>query len=206
MDAGASEVRLMDHTLMPPDLCLSRSGIKEACDPIKKCHVLDANDRRLYQTVEITRGKSITMMPVLEEALKSDVLIAVPVVKSHRTTNVSLSLKGMMGLVWDRRSMHYQGLSSSIVDVCTVLKADLAVIDGSCVLSTNGPRGPGKVLQEKTIIASADMVAADAYAVSAFIWHGRKMKPQQIGHIMEAHQRGVGRMDIENLAVKQIKV
>jgi uncharacterized protein (DUF362 family) len=56
-----------------------------------------------------------------------------------------------------------------------VLKADLTVIDATRVLSTNGPRGPGKVLKEDTIIASKDMVAADAFAVARFQWYGKNI-------------------------------
>jgi uncharacterized protein (DUF362 family) len=140
---------------------------------------------------------------IMREVLKSDVLIAAPVAKSHSSTGVSLSMKGMMGLVYNRRDMHGPyDLSTSIVDLSTVLKADLVVIDATRVLTTNGPRGPGKVLSAKTVIASRDMVAADAYAVSHFEWYGRRYKASQVAHIREAHERGLGRMDVENLRVK----
>jgi len=46
------------------------------------------------------------------------------------------------------------------------------------------------------------MVAADACAVSMFEWYGRRFKPRQVGHILEAHKRGLGRMDVENLIIK----
>ncbi|MBW2092013.1 MAG: DUF362 domain-containing protein, partial [Deltaproteobacteria bacterium] len=116
---------------------------------------------------------------------------------------VSLSMKGMMGLVLKRRVMHWRyDLDTSLVDLCTLLKADLVVIDASRVLSTGGPGGPGKILKEDTIIASRDMVAADAYTVSRFEWYGRRFKPRQVGHIMQAHERRLGRMDVENLKIK----
>ncbi len=147
----------------------------------------------------------MTRTEVMKEVLKSDVLIAAPVAKSHSATGVSLSMKGMMGLNYDRGVMHRKKhLHTSIVDLCTVLKADLTVIDGTRVLSTNGPHGPGKVLKKDTIIASKDMVAADAYAVAAFEWYGKRFKPRQVRHILEAHKRGLGRMDVENLNVKAI--
>ena len=50
------------------------------------------------------------------------------------------------------------------------------------------------------------MVAADAYAVSIFEWYGKRFKPKQIRHIREAHKRGLGRMDVENLKVKAINL
>ena len=101
--------------------------------------------------------------------------------------------------------MHWRyDLHTSIVDLCTVVKAHLTVIDATRVLSTNGPGGPGKVLKENTVIASADMVAADAFTVASFEWYGKKYQPKQVRHIREAHERGLGRMDIENLKVKTV--
>jgi len=72
------------------------------------------------------------------------------------------------------------------------------------VLSTGGPRGPGTVLNEQTVIASPDMVAADAYTVSAFPWYGRWFAPRQVGHIRLAAERGLGRLDVENLKVEKL--
>jgi uncharacterized protein (DUF362 family) len=167
--------------------------------------VFALSDDRFYKTTDIPGGKSMTSTDIMKEVLRSDVLIAAPVAKSHSATGVSLSLKGMMGLNYDRSVMHRKyDLHTSIVDLCTILKADLTVIDGTRILSTNGPGGPGKVLKKDTIIASKDMVAADAYAVATFEWYGKKFKPRQVRHIREAHERGLGRMDVENLYVKAI--
>jgi uncharacterized protein (DUF362 family) len=74
------------------------------------------------------------------------------------------------------------------------------------VLTTNGPGGPGTVIIPGEVIASADPVAADATAVSSYEWYGVKVQPRQVGHILQAHERGLGRMDIENLVTKRITV
>ena len=204
-EAEAASILVLDHTLAREELCLEKSGIREACNSISKKMVFALSDDRFYKATDIPEGKSMTSTDIMKEVLKSDVLIAAPVAKSHSATGVSLSMKGMMGLNYDRRVMHGKyDLHTSIVDLCTILKADLTVIDGTRVLSTNGPGGPGKVLKGDTIIASRDMVAADAYAVSIFEWYGKRFKPRQVRHIREAHKRGLGRMDVENLNVKAI--
>ena len=204
-EAGAFKILVLDNTLASKESCMEKSGIREACKKIDSKMVFALSDYSLYKAINIPKCKSMTKTEIMKEVLKSDVLIAAPVAKSHSSTGVSLSMKGMMGLIYNRRVMHRQyDLHTSIVDLCTILKADLAVIDGTRVLSTNGPHGPGKVFNENTIIASKDMVAADAYAVSIFEWYGKKFKPKQVHHIREAHERGLGRMDIENLKVKSI--
>lgn len=203
-EAGAENIIIADYPLKRSEFCLKRSGILDACEKVEGTTVIGATSDRLYQDTDFPGAKKMNRNGVLKEALKADVLIAVPVAKSHSGAAVSLSMKGMMGLVWDRAGMHTKGLTSTIVDMCSVLKADLTIIDGIRVLSTNGPGGPGKVLNENTIIVSKDMVAADSFAVSRFKWSGRNYKAHQVPYIREAHERGLGRMDIENLTVKEI--
>jgi uncharacterized protein (DUF362 family) len=205
-EAGASNILIADYPLFDTDTCLKRSGIPDAVKDLENTKVIGASMDRFYKDTDFPGAKKMSRNGVFQEALKVDTLIAAPVAKSHTATGVSLSMKGMMGLVWDRAGMHTKELSSSIVDMCTVLKAHLTVIDATRVLSTNGPRGPGKVLKEDTVIASTDMVAADAFAVSRFQWYGKKYKPAQVQYIREAHERGLGRMDIEKLSIKEIQV
>ena len=205
-EAGASSILIADYPLFDADTCLKRSGILDTCENLENTRVIGAASDRFYKDTEFPGAKKMSRNGVFQEALKADTLITVPVAKSHTATGVSLSMKGMMGLVWDRAGMHTKELSSSIVDMCTVLKANLTVIDATRVLSTNGPRGPGKVLKEDTVIASTDMVAADAFAVSRFKWYGKKYRPAQVQYIREGHERGLGRMDIENLSIKEILV
>ncbi len=205
-EAGASKVIILDHTLAPGKICLQISGIGPACKAIDKNMVHTINNPSFYKQVNISGARSLAQTDVAKEFLKADVLIAVPVAKSHSATGVSLSMKGMMGLIYDRGIMHRMDLNETIVDLASFLKADLTIIDGTRVLSTGGPGGPGRVLKKNTIIASKDMVAADAFAVAAFEWYGKKFKPTQVKHIRLAHERGLGRADIENLSVKTISI
>ena len=48
------------------------------------------------------------------------------------------------------------------------------------------------------------MVAADAYTVSAFPWYGQRFAPRQVGHIRLAAERGLGRIDVENLRLERM--
>jgi uncharacterized protein (DUF362 family) len=203
-EAGATKILVLDNTLDHPERCLEGSGIREACRVIDKNMVYAVDSERLFKKVKIPAGKAMRSTEIMKDVIKADVLIAAPVAKTHSGAGVSLSMKGMMGLIYHRMVMHHYDLHTSIVDLCTVLKADLTVIDATRVLSTNGPHGPGLVLQENTVIASKDMVAADAYTVASFEWYGRRYKPRQVRHIREAHKRGLGRMDIENLNIKTV--
>lgn len=204
-EAGASKIRVLDHPYGQNELCIQY--IKKTCEVFDKdiVHALTKID--FYKPVRIPKGLSLKNTDVMQDVLEADVLIASPVAKSHSKTGVSLSMKGMMGLIWDRSVMHRDhDLDSAIVDLCTLLQPQLVVIDATRVLSDNGPGGPGNVIRMDTIIASKDMVAADAQTVEMFKWYGKYFEPSQIIHIHLAHQRGLGRMDIQNLRVKKISV
>lgn len=203
-EAGAASVLILDNTLAPSRLCLEASGIPEAAATVRPGMVFAMDDAGLYREVALPGGRTLTRSAVAKEVLRADVLIAAPTAKSHSGAGVSLSLKGMMGLVSDRGVMHGRGLDECVVDLCTLLKAHLTVIDATYVLSTGGPRGPGTVLNEQTVIASRDMVAADAYTVAAFPWYGRRFAPRQVGHIRLAAERGLGRIDVETLRVERL--
>jgi uncharacterized protein (DUF362 family) len=163
-------------------------------------------NQNFYKPVSIPEGKYFKETDVMQDVLKADVLIAAPVAKSHTMTGVSLSMKGMMGLIYNRQTMHADyDLDPAIIDLCSLLKPDLVVVDLIRVLSTNGPWGPGKVIRMDTVIASNDMVAADAKTVHMCEWYGQRFEPRQVDHIRIAHERGLGRMDVENLHVKHIE-
>ncbi len=205
LEAGAKRVRVLDHPLRKDERCIE--GVRESCAPFGRDLVQGLWDRDLFLETPIPAGRSLKQTSVMRDVLAAERLIAVPTAKSHGATGVSLSLKGMMGLVWNRSVMHWRhDLSEAIVDLGTLLKPDLVIVDATYVLSTEGPSGPGRVLQENTVIAARDMVAADALTVQLFPWYGRRMQPRQVGHIRLAHERGLGRMDVENLAVKQAVV
>lgn len=204
-EAGASRVLVLDHPLSSAERCLEQSGIREACQAIEDDMVHAFTSPGFFRDADIPQGKDMKRNQVMRDVLEADVLIAAPTAKSHSSAGVSLSLKGMMGLILDRGVMHGRHeLDEAIVDLASLLKADLTVIDSSYVLTTGGPSGPGKVIKADTVIASRDMVAADATCVSSFEWYGRTFKPQQVNHIRRAAERGLGRLDIENLRTRTL--
>lgn len=206
-EAGASRIRVLDHP--PGSTEASIADIKDACSTVEEGITHALTDYNFYQPTKISdKWYGFNETDIMKDVLAADCLIAAPTAKSHDMAGVSLSMKGMMGLIYDRWALHQQGLDGNIVKLAAFLKpkVKLAVIDASRVLSTGGPSGPGKIIPLNTIIASPDMVAADAKAVEMCTWYGRRFKPRQIIHIRLAHEQGLGRMDVENLAVKQIVI
>jgi uncharacterized protein (DUF362 family) len=207
VEAGASSVLILDNPLRSAELCLERSGVRKACADLPQTQVQGPTNKAFYEEVKVPEGKALSSTMVMKKVLESDVLIAAPVAKSHSATGVSMALKGMMGLIYDRKDFHLNlDIDVAIVDLCTVLKPKLTVIDASRILSEGGPSGPGKVIPMNKIIASRDIVAADSMAVEMGTWYGRKFKGHQVKHIQNADQRGLGNMDISSQTVKEVSV
>ena len=206
-EAKAGRIRILDHSLQNPEASLKNSGILDAANSVEEglCHHL--MEASFYQEAALPAGQEMRTNAFMRDALEADVIIAVPVAKSNGSSGVSLSLKGQMGLILNRHIMHSRySLDGSIVDLNTFMKPHLAIIDATRVLTTRGPGGPGEVIRPGEVIASTDPVAADALAVASYIWYGRKIAPSQVKHLQNAHDRGLGRLDIENLVTRRVTV
>jgi uncharacterized protein (DUF362 family) len=207
MEAGAQQVLVLDHTLHRAELCLERTGIREACKDITGVHVLTVQERKFFREIKIPQGKVLERVEVMKEVLDSPVLINIPVAKSHSATGVSMGIKGLMGLIWDREIFHSQvNMNQALADLATVIKPQLTILDATRALTSGGPGGPGEVKKPNLIIAGIDPVAVDSYGVSVVPWYGQTFKGRQVEHLQIAHQRGLGKIDIEQSKVFKEKV
>jgi len=207
MEAGAQQVLVLDHTLHRAELCLERTGIREACKDIPGVHVLALQERKFFHEIKVPQGKVLERVEVMKELLDNPVLINIPVAKSHSATGVSMGIKGLMGLIWDREIFHSQvNMNQALADLATVIKPQLTILDATRALTSGGPGGPGEVKKPNLIIAGIDPVAVDSYGVSVVPWYGQTFKGRQVEHLQIAHQRGLGKIDIEQSKVFKEKV
>jgi uncharacterized protein (DUF362 family) len=202
MDAGASQVVVFDHTCDQWNRCYSNSKIEEFARNAG-AKVAQADNESFYSEVTVPQGKSLKKVKVHKELLDADVLINVPILKNHNSTTVSLAMKNLLGVVWDRRYYHSNDLSQCIADFLTFRKPDLNIIDGYRMLARNGPRGVSvaDVTDLKALIAGKDIVAVDAAATLMF---GRE--PKEINHIRIADEMKLGIMDLNKVSISRIKM
>lgn len=200
--AGAKDVFVFDNTCDNWIRCYKTSGIEDA---VKEAggKMMPGNTENFYKEVSIPKGKRLKTAKVHELILNSDVFINVPVLKNHGSARLTIALKNLMGIVWDRRFWHRNDLHQCIADFGTFKKPDLNVIDAYYVMKQNGPRGVSvdDVVTMKSLIISADMVAADAASAKLF-----GLEPADIGHIKIADEMGIGTMDLSKLNIHRIVV
>lgn len=202
LSAGAARVAVLDHTCDLWRNCYRNSGI-EAAVKAAGGRMVPANSRRHYRSVDVAGGERLRRTEVHKHVLSADVLINVPVLKHHSSTWLTLGMKNLMGVVWDRRYWHSHDLHQCIADFSTFLKADLTIMDGYRVMRSNGPKGvsEGDVALVKAQILAKDPVAADAASARMFGLH-----PDDVGYIRIADAMEVGSKDLKSLRVRKVKV
>ena len=202
LSAGAKTVYVFDHTINEWTRTYSNSGIEKAAKDAG-AKIVSGNSESYYHPVTIKNGKILKNGKVHELILESDVFINVPVLKTHGGSTLTISMKNLMGVMWDRRWWHDNDLHQCIADFASEIKPSLNVVDAYRVMKRNGPRGVSltDVVEMKSLIISEDMVAADAAAAKLI---GKE--PEQIGHIRIANEMGVGTSDLTKLAINKITI
>jgi uncharacterized protein (DUF362 family) len=198
--AGAREVKVMDHAVDGPDaLVLKITGI-EAAAREAGAKVSLASSPALYEKVDLPRGKALKSVHVLRDLRRADVFINVPIAKVHGTTRLTLGCKNLMGIVWDRGALHRSAsLDQAIADCAAEIRPHLVILDAIQTLLTNGPKGPGRTEKKDIVVAGTDQLAVDAYGATLF---GRT--PTSIAHLKRAHEMGVGEIDLNRVKVKHV--
>ena len=153
-----------------------------------------------FREVVVPRGKVLRTERIAADVLDADVFINMPIAKHHAGSEVTLGLKNLMGINWDRMRFHQTDLHQCIAELGTCVRQDLVIMDANHVLLTNGPGGPGEVLRGRKVIAGVDPVAVDAFTARAFF-----RDPAEIRHIRIAHELGVGEIDLSRLAIREIE-
>jgi len=139
--------------------------------------------------------KDITVPRLVSESA----IISAAKMKTHMATKVTLGMKNIFGLLPDKMKFkfHARGISKVIVDINTVLKPQLTVVDGFVAMEGKGPTD-GSPVNMNLIVAGKDAVASDSTCARVM-----GIDPHEVSHIRTAAQKGLGNIDdIEVLGSK----
>jgi len=199
---GAKKVIVFDKTCNDWNKCYKNSGIQQAVTSAGGI-MLPGNSEQNYKPVTIPGAVKLKGVKVHEAYISADVIINVPVLKHHSGTTLTIGMKNLMGVVWDRWFWHEHDLHRCIAEFVLYRKPTLNVVDAHRVIMRNGPRGVSveDVTEMNSLIVSRDIVAADAAATKLF---GKE--PDEIGHIKIAHNLKLGSMLLDKLNIDRIKM
>lgn len=138
-----------------------------------------------FEVVHVPHPLVMDSVRIAKTALESDVIISVPVLKSHIRTHATLSLKNMKGVMpgAEKRKSHRLGLDMAIVDLCTVVRPHYAIID-----ATVGMEGLWQYPQDTRpmglIVAGSDALHVDVIGAALM-----GIDPIQIMHLVYMGER-----------------
>ena len=178
-----------DATVTNADKAFEATGMKEMCkqNGVECLNLRHVKDR---VKIDIPNGETLRSITVPRIVIESAIISAAKL-KTHNATKVTLGMKNMFGLLPDKfkGKYHARGISKVIVDINTVLKPALTVIDGFVGMEGKGPTD-GTPVKMDLIIAGKDVVATDATAARVM-----GFDPSEISHIRTAAQKGLGNID-----------
>jgi len=195
--AGAGDIVVADGTTvgLSTERVFHVTGYDELA---RRCRVrlVDLNEDET-QRIDIADPESLRNIQVAREVLTSDVVINVPLMKTHVHTTVSVSLKNMKGVISPRtkRKTHLVGLEGGIVDINRHVPVHLIVVDGIVGHEGLGPQS-GDAKPMNLILAGVRPATVDAVATRIM-----GFDPHEIRHIATAAKRGLGEIDLERITI-----
>ena len=202
LGAGAARVRVMDFAFGgSPQASYETSGIAAAVKAAGG--EMETMNRLKFIKTTIPQGKILKSSSIYGDILAADVVINVPIAKNHGSATLTLGMKNLMGVIQDRNALHARGLHQCIADLNSAVRPQLTIVDAIRILADNGPTGGSldDVKRLDTIIASADVVAADAYATGLF-----GLKPTDVNYIKLGADMGLGTLDLGSIQIEEIAV
>ncbi len=191
--AGAKSVKVGDHPCQPARQAYRNSGIAKAVDAAggKMVYL----DEKRFKNMPLD-GEFLEKWPIYLEVAEADLVINVPILKHHGLTRCSIAMKNYMGIIGGNRSTWHQNMEACLVDITQFMKPKLTVLDAVRVLTAHGPQGGNldDVDVRGIVAASTDIVALDAFGAT-LLGH----RPEEIGHVAAAAQRGLGTLDFASL-------
>ena len=192
--AGAKSVKVIDYPFTNAQMCLENTGIRQAVESAGgKVYAINKLSNEFY-TASNAGGSVLQQLQYSRDVLEADVFISFPILKHHNGTGLTMGLKNMMGLVWDRGFFHRTDLHQTIAELAAFKRPNLIIMDAVRGITTHGPMGPGTIREYNQLIFSVDPVAADAYGAELF-----GMKAADVPHIGIAAGLGVGTVNWKSL-------
>ena len=197
LGAGAKRVIVADVSCNEARRCFQRSGIAEAAQRAGAEVILPEPSR--FKDVDI-KGEILREWQVFDPFLNVDKVINVPIAKHHGLTGTTLGMKNWYGMLGGQRNQLHQKIHESLVDLADFVRPTLTVIDCYRVLARNGPTGGNldDVLLKKTLVASTDPVAIDAYVAKAY-WN---LEVDALPYLKLAAKRGLGTYEFEKVRTR----
>ncbi len=133
-------------------------------------------------------------------ALRADIVVSIPKMKTHHWAGATLAMKNFFGLVpgavygWPKNTLHQFGIARSIVGLNRVFSKTFAIVDGIVGMEGNGP------IQGTPKRAGVLVMGTDLRAVDATCCRLMGIDPARIDYIVGAAE--LGKATVEGIELR----
>ena len=151
-----------------------------------------------FEKIDLGTGFKVNFSSV---ALAADVVIDIPVLKTHSQAVVTLGFKNLKGLInyASRKKFHsddpVKDLHYNVAQLPNKLKKVLTIIDGIYTLE-RGPAIDGKAHRKNILVASADILSVDMVGSKLL-----GIEPDDVPHLVQAAKDRKRPMDLSDVEI-----
>ena len=179
--------------------CLEVSGVGKAAEEAGVNRIIDIKrDKDLIRIPIRDARAAVTSIQLPRFILEADHIVNLPLFKSHVAMVFSCALKNIKGVVQDTThfQMHQTDLAASILDLWSVIRADLTIAD---IMRPGEGFGPHCTIPVEfgCIVAGKDPVALDA-TVCRMIG----LDISKVNYFQVARERGFGNSDARKIEIR----
>ncbi len=204
--AEPSELLVVEHSCDRSVVAFEMSGARAVCEQLD-VPLISLDSESMYEEVLVSQGINIKSEHIARDILQADVYINLPCLKHHAATNLSLAMKNQMGAIFDPQRYHRErsemtggpNLHQNIADLASALRPTVVIADATRALSTNGPKGPGNILQTNSVVVSHDMVAVDVVGAEML-----GMAVEDVAYLGIAADMGLGVNDVDSVTIARV--
>lgn len=153
-------------------------------------------------TVCGSTGTPLQRADLLWPAVKADIIINLPKLKTHGLTTMTCAVKNMFGLIAGMQKIEYHMRSPELFDFCSMLVGiaelagpELTLVDGIVAMEGDGPTG-GRGHELGVILCGQNMHAVDIVAATLM-----GVRPEHVPTISQAHKAGLCSLDVGDIEV-----
>jgi len=165
--------------------------------------VIDTNDVNTPRVrVELPDGLAYKHYDYPKVVKEADVFINVPVMKTHQLSGITIGFKNLFGYFpgGQRRGVYHDQYSDALIDMVTIRKPDLIVVDALRGMQGRGPLW-GSIVEHNLIIVGTDIVAVDTVCGALM---GQPI--ERIPYTNKAAKMGMGVADLANIEIRGEKI
>ncbi len=219
---GATIDWLLDHGITKESIVVAESsstlssnatkrafkvcGIQDVCEA-KGVRWTPFEGTKMVQ-INLPDGKSLKQVNISEELAAADLVINMPIFKTHNLTMITIAIKNMFGslVLTNKTTMHANfpmpaDFAELLVDVFSASKPALTIVDGITAIEGNGPGAGGKLVNLGILMAGTDPVAIDTVCTAIMGFDQSAVLTTQA-----AARRGLGTNNLAEIEVKGVSL